>query len=345
MEKGNKKEYIQILSVISSFAVVVLHVNGCFWSFSYDRYWITANIIESVMYFPVPVFFMISGATLIDYRERYSTGQYIVKRVKKTVVPYIIWTIIAILYYAIKYDIDIKSMGIADVFVGQLFAPSYISAYWFFIPLFAVYISIPFLSYINKENRKKAFVYGFVAAFISISCLPFIFNIFGWQYNQALYVPIASQYVMYVLIGYVIDNYDIPKKYRICIYVSGLVALLVHIVGTQLLSYEYGYVKQNFKGYLNVPCVVYSVSIFVAFKYLNREKVKNVLVKVTKPFASATFGIYLIHMYFIMIALEKLNIQKTSIYYRTFGAVLIFVVCAVVVKIIQKIPFIKRCIP
>ena len=40
-----KKIYIQILGVIACLAVVAMHVNGCFWQFSYDRYWITANII------------------------------------------------------------------------------------------------------------------------------------------------------------------------------------------------------------------------------------------------------------------------------------------------------------
>ena len=66
-----KKEYISILSVISSLAVVILHTNGCFWTFSYNGHWPSANVIESVMYFAVPIFFMISGATLIDYNERY----------------------------------------------------------------------------------------------------------------------------------------------------------------------------------------------------------------------------------------------------------------------------------
>lgn len=54
-----KKIYIQILGVIACLAVVAMHVNGCFWQFSYDRYWITANIIECICYFAVPIFFMI----------------------------------------------------------------------------------------------------------------------------------------------------------------------------------------------------------------------------------------------------------------------------------------------
>ena len=69
-----KKIYIQILGVIACLAVVAMHVNGCFWQFSYDRYWITANIIECICYFAVPIFFMISGATLLNYRKRYTSG-------------------------------------------------------------------------------------------------------------------------------------------------------------------------------------------------------------------------------------------------------------------------------
>ncbi len=68
----SKKFYISALSVLASFAVVVLHVNGVFWNFSRERYWITANIIESVMYFAVPVFFMITGATLMNYNKSFS---------------------------------------------------------------------------------------------------------------------------------------------------------------------------------------------------------------------------------------------------------------------------------
>lgn len=73
--KKERKNYITLLSVISAIAVVCLHTNGCFWSFSKERYWFTANIIECVFFFAVPIFFMITGVTLIDYQEKYSTKE------------------------------------------------------------------------------------------------------------------------------------------------------------------------------------------------------------------------------------------------------------------------------
>ncbi len=47
--KSNRKFNLTFIQVICAIAVVTLHTNGCFWNFSAkERYWLTANIIESV---------------------------------------------------------------------------------------------------------------------------------------------------------------------------------------------------------------------------------------------------------------------------------------------------------
>lgn len=88
-EKTHKSEYIMLVNVVSMLAVVYMHVNNCFWTFSTERYWKLSDVIESVMYFAVPCFFMISGANLMDYRKRYGTKTFLIKRTKKTIIPYI----------------------------------------------------------------------------------------------------------------------------------------------------------------------------------------------------------------------------------------------------------------
>lgn len=102
-----KKEYITFLKVFSAFAVVMLHVNGVFFEFSFKRYWISSNFIECLFYFAVPVFYMITGATLINYRTRYTTREYFKKRWTGAVIPWIVWLFISMVYsvyvYAWKY--------------------------------------------------------------------------------------------------------------------------------------------------------------------------------------------------------------------------------------------------
>lgn len=94
-EKETRLGYIDLLGIISAFAVVVLHVNEVIHKFSYDSYWFSANIIECLMYFAVPVFLFISSGTLLDYRDRYSTKEFFKRRIHKTVIPFIFWSLCA----------------------------------------------------------------------------------------------------------------------------------------------------------------------------------------------------------------------------------------------------------
>lgn len=102
MEKESLKrvDCISVLNVLSCFSVVVLHCNGIFWSRPDGRLWITSNFLETFFYFAVPVFFMVSGVTLLDYNKKYSTKTYFKKRFDKAVVPFFVWSVISFLYSA-----------------------------------------------------------------------------------------------------------------------------------------------------------------------------------------------------------------------------------------------------
>ena len=94
--------YISVLNVMAAVAVIMMHANVSFWVDKTKPYWDTANVIESVFYFAVPVFFMLTGATLIDYHERYSTKEFFLKRFKKTVIPFIGWSVFSLLWQSRK---------------------------------------------------------------------------------------------------------------------------------------------------------------------------------------------------------------------------------------------------
>lgn len=115
--KAKRIEYIDLANVIATFAVVFLHANSCFWDFSKERYWITADVIESVFIFAVPLFFMISSVTLIDYQKRYDTKTYFRKRFAKAVIPFLFWTL-----FALVFDIVVlKTISISDLSLELLY--------------------------------------------------------------------------------------------------------------------------------------------------------------------------------------------------------------------------------
>lgn len=141
-KKSNPNEWISLVNVVSCVAVIILHTNGCFWNFSKERYWVTADIIESLFYFAVPCFLMLSGATLLDFRERYSVKTYISKRVSKTVIPYLAWSIIGILFLLLGGSIVPSDITFTYLWEG-IINSKIIPIYWYFPMLFGVYLTIP----------------------------------------------------------------------------------------------------------------------------------------------------------------------------------------------------------
>ena len=148
-----KKVYIDYLNVLAAMSVVFLHTNGVFWEYSEDKYWFSANIIESVFYFGVPVFFMITGATLLDYRKRYDTKTFFRKRAWKVLIPYTFWSLVGLVY--VNRGFSQISFG---SIVEHLVNSNAIAIYWFFVPLFQVYLMIPLLSAV-PDNLEEIHIY------------------------------------------------------------------------------------------------------------------------------------------------------------------------------------------
>lgn len=336
------KCYISVLTVLSSLAVVLLHSNGCFWGFSYEPYWVSANIIESAFYFAVPVFFMISGATLLDYQKRYDTKTFFIKRIKKTILPFVAWSFIALLYMLCYKEYSLSQIGERFI-INNIFNTNIISIYWYFIPQVAIYLFLPFLAGVSDEKRKKVFQYIIAVYLIFNVTLPLIFRIIGLTYNGNLNIPITG-YAVYTIAGYYIDNYEIPSKYRKLLYFAGVVGLLFHIIGTWYLSYQAGMIVDLYKGYLNLPCIIYSFAIFTFFKY--RKSWNPSLVKIVNCFKGTTLGIYLIH-WFLLDQFNRLFpfVSPLSLFYRVIIGILIFIFSSMITRFLQKVPMLKMIVP
>ena len=86
--------YFDLLNISATLCVIFLHCNGK--SFIYDDTlaWKQAMLVEAACYWAVPVFLMLSGANLMTYRNKYTTRQYFIKRFTRTVIPFIVWSLI-----------------------------------------------------------------------------------------------------------------------------------------------------------------------------------------------------------------------------------------------------------
>lgn len=338
----DKKFWISAANVTACLSVIYLHCNGVFWSFPKGITWYTSNFIETVCYWAVPVFFMISGATLLNYRERYSTKEFLQKRFTRTGIPFLFWSLVAIMFSLIVRNWPAETLR---GYISGIITTRYITIYWFFISLFAVYLSIPLLSAVNKELRLKVFYYIIASAFIVQCVLPTIFALAAMPFNPELTVAAAGGYIIYILIGYAIANTDLTKRQRIIIYICSLIGWLIHFQGTTILSFSAGELVGTFKGYLNFPAVMHATGVFTAFKYLKWDKIADRPVgKMISMVSNYTFGIYLMHFYLVLLIPEIMHFDMKSIVWRLFGPIVIFIVCGLCSYIVSRIPYIKALI-
>lgn len=327
---------------MSALSVVGLHTNGCFWQFSRDRWWISANIIESVFYFAVPVFFMLTGVTLLDYTRRCDTKIFFIRRLKKTVIPFVFWSLVALLFriYFLK-DISWDVVTVGYIVDGVL-NTKFNDVYWFFPPLFGLYLSIPLFACLDQTKKIAVLKYLASSCFLLNCLIPFLLMAFKIKISFPIVIIVGSGYLFYLIIGYLFNKLDFSKKERITIYLLAFLGLLFHICGTYFLSMEAGKIIGKYKGYNNVPCILCSLGIFLFVKE-NAHRLNTVSIRGgLELLKDYTFAIYLLHWFVIHSLIRTFHIDTHSIVYRLGGIILISFICVCITWAIRKIPWLGR---
>ncbi len=321
---------------------VILHTFET--GYTSDANFVFEVLIRAIAYCAVPVFFMITGATLIDYRERYDTKTFFKKRLLKVIIPLIIWSIIYFIINFFKGKFSINDLSFKFVF-EYFFLVKTNPIFWFFVVIIGIYLAIPVISLIPQETRRKAFLYIIIITFVFNHFLPDLLYHLNLNYNYDLKFPLTySGWISFIFIGYYIDKYEIVKKHRVIIYVLGIIGFLTMVVPTIFISYHKNESCSWFDEYYDAPCVLYSASVFLFFKSkINNNQIVTKIMPFFNFVAPTTLGIYVLHIairdflrYFYTYSYFGMNLVLT---------LSILTICFIVVKIVQKIPGLRHIFP
>ena len=122
IEIFQKKFGISILRIIATFSVIVIHVSGPL-VVKYGQIsnfdWNIANFYDSISRYSVPMFFMISGALLLN--KDYQLKDFLKKRLGKIALPFLFWSIFYSLFNRYALDDELFNIGkiVKDVFYGS----------------------------------------------------------------------------------------------------------------------------------------------------------------------------------------------------------------------------------
>ena len=329
--KGQRVLYFDVLNVVSCFSVVCLHSNGYVHEYVKDGYWWLRVLIEVLCFFAVPVFFMLTGATLMEYRKKYSTKIYLEKRLQKAFLPFLFWSVIFLLFHLI---ISIRSgndpLSLKDVFEALVTGKIPYTNYWFFIPLFLLYAFLPFLSRIVEKVNAKSLLSLCAMLFLFQFLIPTIYQLIGIDASYNL--PIGGFFV-YARLGYYLSQTPWEENNRV-FYIVCVLAIIFLIIRYCLIYFpgeKMPIAFSYFGMYALFPSIALFMMIKKSFSYREQHDYDggNKFLYMNWSFlAKKSYGVFLIHTFIISNLLRFIELKSVffipiSIVCAYFGSVLI----------------------
>lgn len=338
MKQKERVLYFDVLNILACIAVITLHHNGMVHSFENTLAWKESLVAECGFYWAVPVFLMLSGANLLGYREKYDTATFFKKRVLRTVVPWIAWSVIMLIWKTGTGQLVLESKRqMIDLIINCKVE----STYWFFQALFACYLAIPVFSLLTGNRKMLWYTAGL--NFVMLSCLPVLKTWFGIKIN--LDIPVVGGLILYIILGYLLATQRIGKKGRSVLYILGLSAGVFRYVYTYVFSIRNQATDTSIKGYIYFHAVFLSVAVFVWAQNVDWGKyLPGWLLGRLSEISSCSFGIYLIHKIVIYYEKSLTGISTKSLLWRSAFVPVTYLTALVIVWGIRKLPVLKRIV-
>lgn len=349
METSDKEHiiYLDILRVIACFMVIVVHVSAnqlhAFQTKSFDYQ--VSQFFNTFSIASPAIFFMLSGALFLnpaskDIPIKKLWGRYILRMV----VSYVFWsclfTFIAWLPYYTFSAATVKAY-ILEFFLG---VPMY--HLWFIPTIVSIYMVLPFLKPAFADTHRCRY---YLALFLVIQIfIPTLlkFNLPHGDLIQSLYTRIpfllCMGHVGYFVLGYYLSVEKISRKKRMIIYAAGILSLAAAVGIDGYLSARQNNAVLLFNELFALNSFLAATAMFVAFRYIPWKK--NRFTKAVAKLSKLTFGIYLIHPFFLQILFEHCTflLKLPAIVWIPTTAVAAFLCSTVVIWILSKIPIVNK---
>lgn len=341
--------YLDYLRIVAIFAVVVLHVSGYSWSMEIVNSfsWQICNIYRGTSQWGVAIFVMISGALFLS--KKISLKKLYKKYIFRIAVAFIFWSTLYAFWSNFYIDHNYNINGLITTIV---FGHYHL---WFMYMIIGIYMVVPFLRKIVEEKRIA--YYFIVVSFVFAFFVPEITHIIGIINNDMskLFNDFVAQFDLHLVLGYsgffvlgyLLNDIEIKKKYRIVIYVFGIIGLIFSVSSSSAISWILHAPTAFSYDNITIENLMVAISIYVFAKtYLNKDpslsSKKGLLFNVPK----CSFGVYLVHP-FIIESLEQLNITAlsfNSLFSIPVLSILVYCAALLVSAGLNKIPFVNKWI-
>ena len=301
-KRGTRKLYIDVLCIIAIYMVLFNHSSKAgFMLFTVAR--------DSELYFfyvlnscfikaGVPLFFMISGALLLNRNEsikyilKHRFTKYLIALSCASLITYIACCMFAKGYY--------PNPSVGD-FLTLLFSYRIATAYWYLYAYLGFILMLPLLRKMAQSISDYCYIYIFVLH-ILLNFLSMIEYIV-WQgdivHSKYFNVFITIDYIFYPLMGYYIEHRIDNSFYKrknvilillLCVLSICLCGAMTHYRCVSINEWA----ESSCQNFMDSFVIVWAGGLFICAKYFfTNYSISDHISKAIETMGGVTFGIYL----------------------------------------------------
>jgi surface polysaccharide O-acyltransferase-like enzyme len=338
---GSRDARLDVLRIVATVAVVVIHVSGAVVAARAsmrDLGWWVGNVADAMSRFAVPVFVMVTGSLLLGSPRQQTPAEFYRARFGKLLVPLVFWSVF---YLCMRAYIDGRFD--AERAVVRLATGTPHFHLWYLYMLAGLYVVTPFLKRLVQVSSHREILFLAVAGVSMAGVVLMADRLAGAQ--PPLFVSLFVPYIPYLLLGYLLVKRDLPIP-SLHLWVAALACTAAIAIGLYLLvpsldSRAWDLMYEN----LSPLVTILSVAVFLLGL---RANVRSASWRaVVEALAPLTFGIYLIHPFWLMF-LYKFGLSGET--FHPLAGVPLTVAAALLlsgasVAVLVKIPFARAVVP
>ena len=348
-----KKLHIEFLRMLSILLVIFNHTGKFGYLYFTDM---QDSPLHFVYFFfsvlckiAVPLFWMVSGAVLIDKEE--SLSELFRRRVLRI---FLVLTVFSFLYYLYS-ALDNPDFSFSPLYFAKLlYSVDMAPAFWFLYSYLGMLILLPLLRKLAKNLTNTEFLYFFLAMLLLRGLLPVLEYAFfhgETTLNPNFSANFLSYDLVFFLAGYYLEKRvtSLTWKRAGALLIFGLASLLIILSGTQLLLNDGGSMtdanaERFYAGLLLLPSAAVYYTARLCFL---KVKPDSAFAGFVRFGGSVSFGVMLLEHF--------VRCESTPVIYLLRGflppllscvlwVIFIYFVCAAVTAVLRRIPFVRKYI-
>ena len=300
MSKSKRIFYFDEIRALAIFLVILVHVSQYFAkaSVKYSFFWSFSSSLKALGVIGVPLFFMISGALLLN-REYGNIIDFYKKRIPRIAVPFAFWIIFIIYVQLTFFNYPLTFNGICHIAIFDGFP-------WFFWTMLGLYLFLPVINSFIKEYSFKG-----AEIFLGFWILTMLLSTFGKYPIDQVELRYFSGYLGYVVLGWYLRN----KEFKLSNKSTFLISIIMFLIPTVMYIYLIlNSITLPVRYYLTIFPVFQAAGVFLFIKCIDNlseidrksfiSKLHNFIKesKIGKAILSisiCSYGMYLSHYFFI----------------------------------------------